>query len=71
MNLASLVRGSAELRKRLRQGYGKSKSQARQRLRAHRVRLAVGSAVTLGVFLYETHEARAERVSRCPAVLKM
>lgn len=58
MNLATLVQGSAELRNSYGTGHGKSKSQAQQRLQPRHARLAVGSAATLGVFLYETHEAR-------------
>lgn len=57
MNLATLVQGSAELRNAFGTGHGKSKTQA-QRLKPRHARLAVGSAATLGVFLYETHEAR-------------
>jgi hypothetical protein len=60
MNLATLVQGSAELRNAHGSGHGKSASQARYRLTARHARLAVGSAATLGVFLYETHEARAK-----------
>lgn len=59
MNLATLVQGSAELRNAHGSGHGKSVSQARYRLTARHARLAVGSAATLAVFLYETHEARA------------
>jgi hypothetical protein len=58
MNLATLVQGSAELRNAHGSGHGKSASQARYRLTARHARLAVGSAATLAVFLYETHEAR-------------
>jgi hypothetical protein len=58
MNLATLVQGSSELRNAHGSGHGKSASQARYRLTARHARLAVGSAATLGVFLYETHEAR-------------
>jgi hypothetical protein len=58
MNLATLVQGSAELRNVYGTGHGRSKSQARQRLKPRHARLAVGTAATLGVFLYETHEAR-------------
>jgi hypothetical protein len=58
MNLATLVQGSAELRNAHGSGHGKSASQARYRLTARHARLAVGSAATLGTFLYETHEAR-------------
>jgi len=58
MNLATLVQGSAELRNAYGTGHGKSKSQAQKRLRPRHARLAVGAAATLGVFLYETHEAR-------------
>jgi hypothetical protein len=58
MNLATLVQGSAELRNAYGTGHGKSKSQAQQRLRPRHARLAVGAAATLGVFLYEAHEAR-------------
>jgi hypothetical protein len=64
MNLATLVQGSAELRNAHGSGHGKSASQARYRLTARHARLAVGSAATLGTFLYETHEAReSERTS--------
>jgi hypothetical protein len=58
MNLATLVQGSAELRNAYGTGHGKSKTQARQQLTSRHARLAVGSAATLGTFLYETHEAR-------------
>jgi hypothetical protein len=58
MNLGTLVQGSAELRNAFGTGHGKSKTQAGQRLKPRHARLAVGSAATLGVFLYETHEAR-------------
>jgi hypothetical protein len=58
MNLATIVQGSAELRNAYGTGHGKSKTQARRRLRPRHARLAVGSAATLGTFLYETHEAR-------------
>jgi AbiJ N-terminal domain 3/Abortive infection C-terminus len=58
MNLATIVQGSAELRNAYGTGHGKSKTQARQRLKPRHARLAVGSAATLGTFLYETHEAR-------------
>ncbi|MET9660345.1 abortive infection family protein [Streptomyces sp. NPDC006510] len=59
MNLATLVQGSAELRNAYGTGHGKSKMQAQQRLTPRHARLAVGSAATLGVFLYETHDARS------------
>src|SRR5258708_5420261 len=59
MNLAQLVQGSAELRNAYGTGHGRSRAQARQRLEPRHARLAVGTATTLGVFLYETHEARA------------
>ena len=58
MNLATLVQGSTELRNGYGTGHGRSKSQTQQRLRPRHARLAVGTATTLGVFLYETHEAR-------------
>jgi hypothetical protein len=58
MNLATLVQGSAELRNAYGTGHGKSKSQARTRLSPRHARLAVGTAAALGVFMYETHEAR-------------
>lgn len=58
MNLATLVQGSAELRNAHGSGHGKSASQGRYGLAARHARLAVGSVATLGVFLYETHEAR-------------
>jgi hypothetical protein len=58
MNLATLVQGSAELRNAYGTGHGRSKAQAQSRLRPRHARLAVGTAATLGVFLYETHEAR-------------
>ena len=58
MNLATLVQGSAELRNAYGTGHGKSKTQAQQRLAPRHARLAVGTAATLGVFLFETHEAR-------------
>jgi hypothetical protein len=58
MNMTTLVQGSAELRNAYGTGHGKSKSQARERLEPRHARLAVGAAATLGVFLYETHEAQ-------------
>jgi AbiJ N-terminal domain 3/Abortive infection C-terminus len=58
MNLGTLVQGSAELRNAFGTGHGKSKTQAQQRLKPRHARLAVGSAAAIGVFLYETHEAR-------------
>lgn len=58
MNLGTIVQGSAELRNAYGTGHGKSKTQARQRLRPRHARLAVGAAATLGTFLYETHESR-------------
>jgi hypothetical protein len=58
MNLTTIVQGSAELRNAYGTGHGKSKAQGRQRLKPRHARLAVGAAATLGVFLYETHEAR-------------
>ena len=58
MNLTTLVQGSAELRNAYGTGHGLSKTGARQHLTPRHARLAVGSAATLGVFLYETHEAR-------------
>ena len=58
MNLTTLVQGSAELRNAFGTGHGVSKTRARQRLTPRHARLAVGSAATLGVFLYETHEER-------------
>jgi len=58
MNLATLVQGSAELRNSHGSGHGRSASQTRHRLTPRHARLAVGSAATLGVFLYETHEER-------------
>ena len=58
MNLAQLVQGTAELRNAYGTGHGKSKAQVRQGLEPRHARLAVGTATTLGVFLYETHEAR-------------
>jgi hypothetical protein len=58
MNLATLVQGSAELRNAYGTGHGKSKTQTKQGLKPRHARLAVGAAATLGVFLYETHEAR-------------
>jgi hypothetical protein len=57
-NLGTLVQGSAELRNAYGTGHGKSKAQA-SRLKPRHARLAVGAAATLGVFLYETHEARS------------
>lgn len=59
-NLATLVQGSAELRNAYGTGHGRSAGQARPPgLTPRHARLAVGSASTLGVFLYETHENRA------------
>lgn len=58
MNLATLVQGSAELRNAYGTGHGRSKAQVKRRLTPRHARLAVGSAATLGVFLYETHETR-------------
>jgi hypothetical protein len=57
-NLGTIVQGSAELRNAYGTGHGKSKSQATSALTPRHARLAVGAAATLGVFLYETHEAR-------------
>lgn len=56
-NLGTIVQGSAELRNAYGTGHGKSKKHATQ-LKPRHARLAVGAAATLGVFLYETHEAR-------------
>jgi len=59
-NLATLVQGSAELRNAYGTGHGRSAGQAGPRaLTPRHARLAVGSASTLGVFLYETHEDRS------------
>ncbi|MGH3833576.1 MAG: abortive infection family protein [Pseudonocardiaceae bacterium] len=58
MNLASLAQGSAELRNDYGTGHGRSESQTQQRLGPRHARLAVGAAATIGVFLYETNEAR-------------
>lgn len=58
MNIATLAQGAAELRNAYGTGHGKSKAQAAQRLEARHARLAVGTATALGVFLFETHEAR-------------
>jgi hypothetical protein len=60
MNLATLVQGSAELRNAYGTGHGKSRAQARGRLAGRHARLAVGSAATLGTFLFETHEQRGQ-----------
>ena len=57
-NLSTIVQCSAELRNAYGTGHGKSKSQAKSGLTPRHARLAVGAAATLGVFLYETHEAR-------------
>jgi hypothetical protein len=57
-NLATIVQGSTELRNAYGTGHGKSKTQAKQRLKPRHARLAVGAAATLAVFLWETHEAR-------------
>jgi hypothetical protein len=57
-NLGTIVQGSAELRNAYGTGHGKSKSQATSALTPRHARLAVGAAATLGVFLFETHEAR-------------
>jgi hypothetical protein len=57
-NLGQLAQGSAELRNAFGTGHGKSKTQASGGLKPRHARLAVGSAATLGTFLYETHEAR-------------
>jgi hypothetical protein len=57
-NLGTIVQGSAELRNAFGTGHGKSKSQAKSGLTPRHARLAVGAAATLGVFLFETHEAR-------------
>jgi hypothetical protein len=57
-NLGTIVQGSAELRNAYGTGHGKSKTQARSRLKPRHARLAVGAAATLGVFLWETHEER-------------
>ena len=66
MNLAQLVQGSAELRNAYGTGHGRSRAQARQRLEPRHARLAVGTATTLGVFLYETHEAREQARRAAP-----
>jgi len=67
MNLATLVQGSAELRNAYGTGHGRSQIHARQQgLTPRHARLAVGSAATLGVFLYETHETRANRQGDAP-----
>lgn len=59
MSLATLVQGSAELRNAYGTGHGRSQAEASlSGLLPRHARLAVGSATTLGVFLYETHEAR-------------
>jgi hypothetical protein len=57
-NLGTIVQGSAELRNAYGTGHGKSKSQSKSGLTPRHARLAVGAAATLGVFLFETHEAR-------------
>ena len=57
-NLGTIVQGSAELRNAYGTGHGKSKAQAESPLKPRHARLAVGAAATLGVFLWETHEAR-------------
>ncbi|MDQ5819842.1 MAG: abortive infection family protein [Actinomycetota bacterium] len=62
-NLGTIVQGSAELRNAFGTGHGKSKTQAQYGLQPRHARLAVGAAATLGVFLYETHEARVSRSS--------
>lgn len=59
-NLATLVQGSVELRNTYGTGHGRSAGKARPGgLTPRHARLAVGSASTLGVFLYETHETRS------------
>jgi hypothetical protein len=62
MNIAALAQAAAELRNAYGTGHGKSKAQAAQHLEPRHARLAVGTATALGVFLFETHEAR-ERAS--------
>lgn len=57
-NLGTIIQGSAELRNAYGTGHGKSKSQAKSGLTPRHARLAVCAAATLGVFLFETHEAR-------------
>lgn len=57
-NLGTIVQGSTELRNAYGTGHGKSKTQARSRLKPRHARLAVGAAATLAGFLWETHEAR-------------
>lgn len=57
-NLGTIVQGSAELRNAYGTGHGKSKTQARARVKPRHARLAVGAAATLCVFLWETHEER-------------
>jgi hypothetical protein len=57
-NLGTIVQGSAELRNAYGTGHGKSKIEAKRGLTPRHARLAVGAAATLGVFLFETHEAR-------------
>jgi hypothetical protein len=55
MNLAAIAQGSAELRNAYGTGHGKTGTSG---LRPRHARLAVGAAITLGTFLYETHEER-------------
>jgi hypothetical protein len=62
-NLGTIVQGSAELRNAYGTGHGKSKAQAKSGLTPRHARLAVGAAATLGVFLFETHEARGRASS--------
>lgn len=61
-NLAAIVQGLAEIRNAYGTGHGKAA--ATSPLRPRHAQLAVGAAITLGTFLYQTHEEReAQRVS--------
>ncbi len=58
-NLATVTQGLAELRNSYGTGHGKSVKT--KGLTSRHAKLAAGSATTLAVFLFETHEARNEK----------
>ena len=60
-NLGTIVQSIAELRGPYGTGHGKSASTGG--LQPRHARLAVGAATTLGVFLFETYQARVSRES--------
>jgi hypothetical protein len=55
-NLSTIVQGLAELRNLYGTGHGKEGST--KGLAARHAKLAVGAAITLAVFLFDTHENR-------------